>query len=61
MTCKVIPLDSKRKQRDYEQLILGLEAFIQDKVEAGEPVVVIIERNISLWERIKDKLGFKVK
>jgi hypothetical protein len=61
MKDKIISLQGKREQRDYEQLILDLEAFIQDKTEAGEPVVVIIERNVSLWDRVKEKLGFKVK
>lgn len=56
--CKVIPLDSKREEREYEQLLSGLQEFIEAKVMAGEPIVVIIEKNVSFWKRIKRKLGF---
>ncbi len=58
MTCRVIPFDDKREEREYEQLLSGLQEFIEAKVEAGEPIVVIIERNVSFWEKVKDKLGF---
>ena len=58
MTCKVIPLDSKREEREYEQLLSGLQEFIEAKLMAGEPIVVIIEKNVSFWKRIKRKLGF---
>lgn len=58
MTCKVIPLDSKREEREYERLMSDLRAFMEAKVEAGEPIVVIIEKNVSFWDKVKDKLGF---
>jgi hypothetical protein len=59
MTCKVIPLDSKREEREYEQLLLDLQEFIEAKVEAGEPIVVIIEKNVSFWERVKEKFNLR--
>jgi hypothetical protein len=58
MKDKIISLQGKREQRDYEQLLLDLEEFIECKISAGEPVVVIIEKDVSFWERIKRKLGF---
>jgi len=58
MKDKIISLQGKREQRDYEQLISDLEEFVKAKVEAGEPIVVIIEKNVSFWEKVKDKLGF---
>jgi predicted proteasome-type protease len=58
MKDKIISLLDKREQRDYEQLLLDLQEFIEAKTEAGEPVVVIVERNVSFWERVKRKLGF---
>jgi hypothetical protein len=58
MTCKIIPLSEKREEKEYEQLLLELKEFIEAKVMAGEPVVVIIEKNVSFWEKVKDKLGF---
>ncbi len=58
MENKIISLLDKREQRDYEQLLLDLQEFIEAKTEAGEPVVVIVERNVSFWERVKRKLGF---
>lgn len=47
MENKIISLLDKREQRDYEQLLLDLQEFIEAKTEAGEPVVVIVERNVS--------------
>lgn len=58
MKDKIISLQGKREQRDYEQLLSGLQEFIEAKVMAGEPIVVIIEKNVSFWKRIKRKLGF---
>lgn len=58
MTCKVIPLDDKREEHEYEQLLSDLQEFIEAKFEAGEPIVVIIEKNVSFWRRVKEKLGF---
>lgn len=58
MKDKTISLLDKREQRDYEQLLSGLQEFIEAKFEAGEPIVVIIEKNVSFWKRIKRKLGF---
>lgn len=51
--CKVIPLSARREQRDHEQLLLDLEEFIAAKTMAGEPIIVIIERNISFLARFK--------
>lgn len=45
-------------QRDYEQLVVDLREFIEGKVEAGEPVVVIIEKSVSCWDKLKSRLGF---
>jgi hypothetical protein len=59
MTCKVIPLDSKREEREYEQLLLDLQEFIEAKLMAGEPIVVIIEKNVSFWERVKEKFNLR--
>ena len=56
--CKIIPLSVKREEKDYEQLLSDLQEFIEAKVMAGEPIVVIIEKNVSFWEKVKDKLGF---
>ena len=58
MTCKVIPLDSKREEREYEQLLSGLQEFIEAKVMAGEPVVVIIKKSVSCWDKLKARVGF---
>ncbi len=58
MKSKIIPLSARREQRDHEQLLLDLEEFIAAKTMAGEPIVVIIEKNVSFWEKVKDKLGF---
>ena len=58
MVDKVISFKDKREQRDCEQLLLELKEFIEAKVMAGEPIVVIIEKNVSFWKRIKRKLGF---
>jgi len=56
--CKIISLSEKREEKDYEQLLSDLQEFIEAKVMAGEPIVVIIEKNVSFWKRIKRKLGF---
>ena len=55
---KIISLSEKREEKDHEQLLLDLREFIEAKVMAGEPIVVIIEKNVSFWERVKRKLGF---
>ncbi len=57
--CKVVPLSAKREQRDHEQLLSDLEEFIVAKTMAGEPIIVIIERNISFWARVKEKLSLR--
>ena len=56
--CKIIPLSVKREEKDHEQLLLELREFIEGKVEAGEPVVVIIEKSVSCWDKLKSRLGF---
>lgn len=57
MADKVIPLEDLREQRDYEQLFSDLREFVETKVSAGEPIVVIIERDVSFWERVKEGLN----
>lgn len=56
---KIISLSEKREEKDHTQLLLDLQEFIEAKVEAGEPIVVIIEKNISFWERVKEKFNLR--
>ena len=55
---KIISLSEKREEKDHTQLLLDLQEFIEAKLMAGEPIVVIIEKNVSFWDKVKDKLGF---
>ena len=47
MEGKVISFSERRDERERERLIEDLREFVEEKVAAGEPVVVVVERKVS--------------